>query len=143
MPTSLRRGEPDEIEKFCTNIADAARDRRYAIQKQELRNTADEEIDSAIKELEDKRAEYETWLKRRDDFIAAAARRIDRRLFQDAARCGGGTPGRAARRTGSGIVDEARSRSRGHHYQRNGTPDRAATLTGIMAAAADEQEAPT
>lgn len=30
----------DEIQKFCTNIADAARDQRYLMQKQELEKLA-------------------------------------------------------------------------------------------------------
>ena len=50
-----------EVERFCSNIADAARDRRYAIQTEEL-----------TKMLEEKRAEYESWLKRREEFMARA-----------------------------------------------------------------------
>ena len=55
-----------EIERFCSNIADAARDRRYALQAQELEKLQ-ADIDERMKVLEDKRAEYEQWLKRRDD----------------------------------------------------------------------------
>nr|WP_311032009.1 MotE family protein [Mesorhizobium sp. WR6] len=61
----------DEIERFCTNIQDPARDRRYALQRQQLVDLQSD-IDKRIKLLEEKRAEYEGWLKRRDDFVAKA-----------------------------------------------------------------------
>ena len=61
----------DEIERFCSNIADAARDRRYALQRQQLLGLQ-ADIDKRMKLLEQKRAEYEDWLKRRDDFVAKA-----------------------------------------------------------------------
>jgi flagellar motility protein MotE (MotC chaperone) len=61
----------DEIERFCTNIQDPARDRRYALQRQQLVDLQ-ADIDKRIKLLEEKRAEYEDWLKRRDDFVAKA-----------------------------------------------------------------------
>jgi flagellar motility protein MotE (MotC chaperone) len=60
-----------EIERFCSNIADAARDRRYALQTEELR-ALQQEIDKRMKLLEEKRTEYEEWLKRREDFLARA-----------------------------------------------------------------------
>lgn len=60
-----------EIERFCSNIADAARDRRYALQAEEL-EALQQEVDKRLKLLEEKRAEYEAWLKRREDFLAKA-----------------------------------------------------------------------
>lgn len=60
-----------EIERFCSNIADAARDRRYVLQTEELQ-ALQEEVDKRIKVLEEKRAEYEAWLKRREEFLAKA-----------------------------------------------------------------------
>jgi flagellar motility protein MotE (MotC chaperone) len=60
-----------EVQRFCSNIADAARDRRYALQEQELEKLR-ADIDVRIKALEEKRKEYEEWLKRRDDFLAKA-----------------------------------------------------------------------
>ena len=60
-----------EIERFCSNIADAARDRRYVLQTEELQ-ALQQEVDKRIKILEEKRAEYEAWLKRREDFLAKA-----------------------------------------------------------------------
>ncbi|AZO51168.1 MAG: hypothetical protein EOS58_02730 [Mesorhizobium sp.] len=68
-----REKAPDEseIQRFCSNIADAARDRRYALQAQELKELQ-AGIDQRMKALEDKRAEYEQWLKRREVFLARA-----------------------------------------------------------------------
>jgi flagellar motility protein MotE (MotC chaperone) len=65
--------DPDasEVQRFCSNIADAARDRRYALQAEELKQLQGE-VDKRIKALEDKRNEYETWLKRRELFLARA-----------------------------------------------------------------------
>src|SRR5262249_52752428 len=64
-------GDATEVERFCSNIADAARDRRYAMQTQELQKLKFD-IDERIKALEAKRQEYEEWLKRRDDFLDKA-----------------------------------------------------------------------
>lgn len=57
-----------EVERFCSNIADAARDRRYALQTMELEKLKTD-IDQRMAALEEKRREYEEWLKRRDDFL--------------------------------------------------------------------------
>lgn len=61
----------EDIEKFCTNIADTARDQRYLLQKQELEKLQSD-VDQRIVLLEQRKAEYEEWLKRRDDFMAKA-----------------------------------------------------------------------
>ncbi|TJV06526.1 MAG: hypothetical protein E5Y12_04515 [Mesorhizobium sp.] len=68
-----RQKAPDqsEIERFCSNIADAARDRRYALQAEELKQLQ-AGIDERMKALDEKKAEYETWLKRREVFLARA-----------------------------------------------------------------------
>ena len=60
-----------DVEQFCTNIADAARDRRYLIQKQQLADLK-AGVDKRMKELDAKRAEYEDWLTRRNDFLKSA-----------------------------------------------------------------------
>ncbi|UVK40784.1 MotE family protein [Mesorhizobium sp. AR10] len=73
-PQQLTRHKaPDEseIQRFCSNIADAARDRRYILQAEEMKQLQ-AGIDQRIKALEDKRAEYEQWLKRREVFLARA-----------------------------------------------------------------------
>jgi flagellar motility protein MotE (MotC chaperone) len=64
-----------EIERFCGNIADAARDRRYAIQTQEL-EALKAEIDTRVKQLEEKRAEYERWMKLRQEFMDQASENV-------------------------------------------------------------------
>ncbi|TPM08957.1 hypothetical protein FJ960_06880 [Mesorhizobium sp. B2-3-11] len=72
-PQLTRQKAPDqsEIERFCSNIADAARDRRYALQAEELKQLQ-AGIDERMKALDTKKAEYETWLKRREVFLARA-----------------------------------------------------------------------
>lgn len=64
-------GDQSEVQRFCSNIADAARDRRYALQAAELKQLQ-AEIDKRMEALETKRNEYETWLKRREVFLARA-----------------------------------------------------------------------
>ena len=61
----------DEIQQFCTNIADAARDQRYLLQKKDLEKLQ-ADVDERIATLEKRRDEYEDWLKRRDDFLKQA-----------------------------------------------------------------------
>lgn len=68
-------GNPGEIERFCSNIADSARDRRYVIQAEELK-TLQQDIDARMKQLEDKRAEYESWMNRREKFIEQATENV-------------------------------------------------------------------
>jgi flagellar motility protein MotE (MotC chaperone) len=73
-PVGLAGGKaPDEseIQRFCSNIADAARDRRYALQAEELKQLQ-AGIDERMKALEAKKTEYEEWLKRREVFLARA-----------------------------------------------------------------------
>ncbi|SIQ55883.1 Flagellar motility protein MotE, a chaperone for MotC folding [Rhizobium sp. RU20A] len=60
-----------EIQRFCTNIADAARDQRYLLQKKELADLQ-LQVDERIAVLEKRKAEYEDWLKRRNDFLQQA-----------------------------------------------------------------------
>jgi flagellar motility protein MotE (MotC chaperone) len=67
--------EQSEIQRFCSNIADAARDRRYALQARELQRLQSD-IDRRIEALEAKRAEYEDWLKRREEFLARAEENV-------------------------------------------------------------------
>ena len=60
-----------DVAKFCTNIADAALDARVAWQQKEL-EAAEAKLRQRIAELEAKRAEYEQWLKLREDFLKKA-----------------------------------------------------------------------
>ena len=57
--------------QFCANIADAAADARFSLQKQALADM-EKEIESRIKVLEAKRAEYEEWLRRRNEVLEKA-----------------------------------------------------------------------
>jgi flagellar motility protein MotE (MotC chaperone) len=68
---ALDTAASSEIERFCTNIADPARDRRYALQAREL-EALQAEIDQRIRQLEEKRAEYQAWMEKREAFIALA-----------------------------------------------------------------------
>lgn len=128
----------DEIRQFCSNIADAAKDRRYALQVMELEKLK-KDIDARVEKLEAKRAEYEEWLKRREDFMAKAeASVVDiySKMKPDAAaeRLSAVEPMLAASilmklntRQAGVILNEMNSKS-------------AAKLTGIMAAAANPQD---
>jgi flagellar motility protein MotE (MotC chaperone) len=128
----------DEIRQFCSNIADAAKDRRYALQVLELEKLK-KDIDDRVAKLEAKRAEYEDWLKRREEFMARAeASVVDiyAKMKPDAAaeRLSDVEPMLAASilmklntRQAGVILNEMKSKS-------------AAKLTGIMAAAAKPQD---
>ncbi len=81
------KASADEIREFCTNIADAARDQRYLLQKQELEKLQ-KDVDERIKTLEIRRAEYQDWLKRRNDFLKSTEKDlvdIYRKMKPDAA----------------------------------------------------------
>ena len=64
-----RRGS--EAADFCTNITDAALDARIAWQREQLEAT-EAKLRERIAELEAKRAEYEKWMKLREDFLKRA-----------------------------------------------------------------------
>jgi len=60
-----------DVARFCANVADAALDARVAWQQKEL-ELAEGKLRQRIAELEAKRAEYEQWLKLREDFLKKA-----------------------------------------------------------------------
>lgn len=60
-----------EVLQYCNNIADAARDRRYALQKQDLEKLQSE-VNDRIAVMETRKAEYEDWLARRGEFMKQA-----------------------------------------------------------------------
>lgn len=77
----------EEIQQFCGSIIEPARDQRYLMQKQELEKLQSD-VDSRIAVLEERRAEYEDWLKRRNDFMKQAEGKlveIYRKMPADAA----------------------------------------------------------
>lgn len=61
----------NEVLQYCNNIADAARDRRYALQKQDLEKLQ-AEVNDRIAVMETRKAEYEDWIGRRDGFMKQA-----------------------------------------------------------------------
>lgn len=71
LPAGVTGDAKDNAPKYCLNIADAASDARFARQAEALK-ALEAQIDERIKALEAKRAEYEDWLKRREDFLRKA-----------------------------------------------------------------------
>lgn len=66
---------PEAIKQYCTNIRDAAADARMAWQAKQLLELQTQ-IESRIAELNARQAEYEEWLKRRDEFLAKAGQQV-------------------------------------------------------------------
>lgn len=127
-----------EVERFCGNIADAARDRRYQIQAEELK-ALQGEIDARIAALEKKRAEYEDWMRKRDAFLAEAQEdvvKIYRTMKPDA----------AAERLAELRIDMAAAILMKLEPKRAGTilnemeTKRAATLTAVMVNVARKED---
>ena len=63
--------QESDVARFCSNITDQALDARVAWQQKELEAT-EVKLKQRIAELEAKRAEYEDWLKLREDFLKKA-----------------------------------------------------------------------
>jgi flagellar motility protein MotE (MotC chaperone) len=70
-PKPVAKTAREEIKAFCGNIADAARDQRYLLQKEELVKLQGE-VDKRIALLEERKTEYQEWLKRRNEFLKQA-----------------------------------------------------------------------
>lgn len=66
-----KNASQDEIQQYCSNVVDPARDRRYLQQKQEL-DKLKSDIDLRLKALDERKSEYQDWLKKRNDFMAMA-----------------------------------------------------------------------
>ena len=67
--------QESDVARFCSNIADQALDARVAWQQKELQAT-EAKLKQRIAELEAKRAEYEEWLKLRDEFLKKAEQNV-------------------------------------------------------------------
>ncbi|MCK0207904.1 MotE family protein [Starkeya koreensis] len=61
----------DNADQYCQGIVDQVRDARFARQKAAL-DAMGQEIEARIARLEAKRAEYEQWLARREEFLRKA-----------------------------------------------------------------------
>ena len=88
-PRAWRRGPSREprADDYCANIANPAADARFAWQKKTLADM-EQEIAKRIALLEEKTAEYQKWLARRDEFSKKANEtvlRIYARMRPDAA----------------------------------------------------------
>ncbi|MCO6187122.1 MotE family protein [Rhizobium sp. L1K21] len=128
-------GVSSEIEKYCSNIADAARDQRYALQRDELQKLQDD-VDARIAELEQRTAEYQDWLNRRNEFLAKAEAglvEIYKNMKADAAagqlelvnvNIAAAIIMKLAPRQSSGVLSEM-------------SPEKAAQITGIISSATD------
>ena len=70
-PKPVVKTAREEIKAFCANIADAARDQRYLLQREELAKLQTE-VNDRIDQLQKRKSEYESWLKQRNDFLQKA-----------------------------------------------------------------------
>src|SRR5690606_17657885 len=127
-----------DVERFCSNIVDEARDRRYAIQTLEL-EALRKDVDQRLALLEERRREYEDWLQRRNEFLSKAEDSV-------VAIYATMRPDAAAERLAelkaelaAGILMKLKAKDAGiilNEMDRKA----AATLTGIMASAARKQD---
>jgi flagellar motility protein MotE (MotC chaperone) len=142
MPSLLDADPPqsngDEIARFCSNIADAARERRYAIQKAEL-ETLQTEVEDRIALLEAKRKELQMWVEKRERFSEAANDGLVDVFAQM-------RPDAAAQRMEklpgeltAALLSKLSARAAGTILNEM-TPDRAALVAVIMSAVADKGE---
>lgn len=138
VPGAPAESSAEEIERFCGNIADAARDRRYALQKMELEKLQ-EDVDERIRKLEEKRAEYEEWLARRDRFMKQAQDTVVEiygKMRPDAA---AGQLGELGAETAAAILMSLDSRQASVILNEMNI-ETAATLTSIMVSAARRKD---
>jgi flagellar motility protein MotE (MotC chaperone) len=63
--------EPSAVQQFCTNVGDAAADARFAWQMEALR-ALEKQVEERIAALDARQAEFEDWLRRREEFAARA-----------------------------------------------------------------------
>ena len=68
-------GPQNDAERYCRNIADAAKEAKFEWQVKTISELEDALAKRTI-ELEAKRAEIETWLKKREDFMALAEEKL-------------------------------------------------------------------
>lgn len=74
LPSKLGDGA-NAAKQYCFNIADAAKDARYAWQKKTLADI-EAELNKRIALLDERTAEYQKWLARRDEFIRTAEENV-------------------------------------------------------------------
>lgn len=142
LPSLLDQPPPaanrDDIRRFCANITDAARERRYAVQREELEKLR-ADIEAKIAAMDEKRVALERWAKRREDFSKMASEG----LVEVYAKM---RPDAAAQRMEklpsdltAALLTKLAPRAAGTILNEM-SPDQAATVTVIMSAAADKNE---
>ena len=70
-PPNRRALQTSAARQYCVNIANAAADARFAWQKKTLADT-EQELEKRIALLEEKTAEFQKWVTRRDEFVKKA-----------------------------------------------------------------------
>jgi flagellar motility protein MotE (MotC chaperone) len=70
-----QEGEPSIVQQYCTNIRDAAADARLAWQMEALREL-EKQVEQRIADLDARQAEFEDWLRRREEFVARAKQNL-------------------------------------------------------------------
>jgi flagellar motility protein MotE (MotC chaperone) len=75
-PAEMEAAEAHEggggvVQQYCSNIADAAADARFAWQMEALRDL-EKQVDERIAALDARQAEFEDWLRRREELAARA-----------------------------------------------------------------------
>jgi flagellar motility protein MotE (MotC chaperone) len=127
-----------DIERFCSNITDAARERRYSLQKAELQSLR-EEIEMKMKILEDKRSELKAWVERREDYSSAASEdlvEVYSKMRPDAA---AQRMEKLPAELSAALLSKLKARSAGTILNEM-SPERAAMVTVIMSASADKEQ---
>lgn len=144
-PTEPRPEDTKLADDYCTNIADAAADARFAWQKRTL-SEMEKELDRRIVLLETRTAEYREWLARRDAFVKKAQEAlvgIYARMRPDAA---ASQLAAMDEETAAAVLTKLNPRNASAILNEM-PPGRAARLTTTIAGAAkvnpDEQPAPT
>ena len=140
-PAADPSGSQDEIRQFCTSIADPARDQRYLLQKQALEKLQSD-VDARIAIMDQRKAEYEDWLKRRNDFLAKADDglvQIYKNMKPDAAAA---SLDNVKITIASAIIMKLKA-SQASLILSEMDPQKAATVTNIMASASDPNTSKT
>ena len=125
----------DEIQRYCSNIIDPARDRRYLIQKQELEKLQGD-VDQRLKALDKRKAEYQDWLQKRNDFLKMAEQDLVD-MYKSM------KPADAAPRLAAADINVTAAILLKLTPRQSGLilaqmdPDKAAKLTGLISSAAD------
>lgn len=77
-PAKANPADPDpptEGDPFCDGIVDTAREQRYFLKQQELKALL-ASVDERLAVLEKRKAEYEEWVRRREDFAHRATKNL-------------------------------------------------------------------